>query len=84
MSEPFDRKFPLEVCTGDACEFVGQVIDIFENFLDERKVTLRNGERDQSGENAAIIYGTDYGELQSELEAMFMSWGVFKPMERRY
>lgn len=57
-------------------EFIGQIIDIFEDFLEERNINLRNDEREQSGADAAIIYGTDYGQLQEELSAMMHSWGV--------
>lgn len=62
----------------DVPEFVGQIIDIFEDFLEERNVNLQNDEREQSDADAAIIYGTDYGQLQEELEAVMCSWGVIE------
>lgn len=60
----------------DRAEFIGQIIDIFEDFLEARKIDIPNPDKEDSGENAAIIYGMDYGELQSNLEAMMQSWGV--------
>lgn len=56
-------------------EFIGQIIDIFENFLEERGVTLPNDEREQD-EYAAIIYGTDYSQLQTELIDTMWNWGI--------
>lgn len=57
----------------DAPEFIGQVIDIFEDFLEERHVVLNNDERDEDP-SAAIIYGSDYGVLQEQLQQMFLLW----------
>lgn len=59
----------------DKAEFLGQIIDIFEDFLEERGVNLTNEEREQDPD-AAIIYGTDYGQLREELEVMMIAWGV--------
>jgi hypothetical protein len=56
-------------------EFIGQIIDIFEDFLEERGVTLPNDEREQD-EDAAIIYGTDYSQLQTELIDTMRNWGI--------
>ena len=63
----------------DVREFVGQVIDIFEDFLEARSVKIDNKERN-SDPDAAIIYGTDYGELQSDIESMLINWDL---IERR-
>lgn len=76
------------VSSKDVPEFVGQIIDIFEDFLADRDIILDNDEREQAiyegqdpGE-VAIIYGTDYGELQTALEAMLINWNIIK--ERYY
>jgi len=46
---------------------VQAIIEVFENFLEERDVIIDNPEKE--GDNgAAIIYGTDYGELESSIE----------------
>lgn len=62
----------------DIVEFVGQIIDIFEDFLEARGVDIPNTDKEQSGEDTAIIYGMDYGDLQSELEAMMLNWGIIE------
>ena len=39
------------------------ILDEFENFLEEKGVDIRNPEKDES-DNPAILYGTDYGVLE--------------------
>ena len=60
----------------DKAEFLGQIIDIFEDFLEERGIELPNEEREQDPDNAAIIYGSDYDQLQEELEVMMVEWDL--------
>lgn len=63
-------------------EFIGQIIDIFEDFLTEKGVTLNNPEIQEAideGEDPkdlAIIFGSDYGSLQDSLTAMLTEWHV--------
>ena len=56
----------------DLAEFEGQAIDMFEDFLDDRKIVLDNSEREEDPnmdpEDAANIFGSDYGELQTGIE----------------
>ena len=59
-------------------EFIGQIIGIFEDFLESKGIDIPNEEKEQSGEGAAIIYGTDYGRLQSDLEEMMCNWSVIE------
>ena len=66
------------VHTENSMEFIGQIIDIFEDFLDERKVRLDNPEKTYSRDDPAIIYGTDYGELQRNLGDMMINWGIIE------
>ena len=66
--EPFISKY-------DRAEFVGSIIDIFEDFLDRKGVNIPNEDKKDS-ESPAIIYGMDYGELQSAIESMMQHWGV--------
>ena len=54
-------------------DFVAQAIEIFERFLDDRNIILSNDEKDEN-ENAANIYGSDYGELQTEIEGLLDAW----------
>ena len=64
----------------DKAEFVGQIIDIFEDFLEEKGVMLDNTDRDEAindgedPETLAIIYGTDYGDLQDQIEDTLRRW----------
>lgn len=63
-------------------EFIGQIIDIFEDFLTEKGVTLNNPEIQEAideGEDPkglAIIFGSDYSSLQDSLTAMLTEWHV--------
>lgn len=64
-------------------EFIGQIIDIFEDFLTEKNITLENPEKEenqdvQPDEEQAIIYGSDYGELQTNLESLLKNWNIIK------
>lgn len=56
-------------------EFIGQLIDVYEDVFTEAGITLKNPERDDDIENgdvdsgsAAIIYGTDYNMLSDAVE----------------
>ena len=64
----------------DKEEFLGQVIDTFEDFLDEKGVVLPNKERDEdedlAPEESANIYGSDYDLLHKRLEAVFIRWDI--------
>ena len=66
----------------DLPEFVGEIIDIFEDFLTDRHIILDNPEREEDPdidpEKMAIIYGSDYSELQESLEALLLNWNVIE------
>lgn len=62
----------------DRAEFVGQIIDIFEDFLEEKGIDIQNDEKTES-DDPAILYGTDYGNLQSALEEMLLNWEILEP-----
>lgn len=63
-------------------EFIGQIIDIFEDFLTEKGVTLNNPEiqeaidESEDQKDLAIIFGSDYSSLQDSLTAMLTEWHV--------
>ena len=63
---------------GSNAELVAQIIEVFEDFLDDRGIVLHNEEKTDSGDNAANIYGTDYGEIQSGIEFVLENWGLLK------
>ena len=69
----YDTDTPL---TWDqATEFIGQIIDGFEDFLESKGIDIPNPEKAES-EGPAILYGTDYGELQSYIENSLINWGL--------
>lgn len=73
-------KFVPTVSTENTPELVGQMIDIFEDFLDEKKIIVPNRERDCSPDfdpdNVTNIYGDDYDYLQERISATLWDWGV--------
>lgn len=56
-------------------EFVGQIIDIFEDFLTEKKVDLYNADK-QGEPDEAIIYGNDYDFLAKKIRSLMDNWNV--------
>jgi len=67
------------ICADDEHEFIGQIIDIFEDFLDERGIKIPNPDKAESGIDAANIYGMDYGDIFEQLDSIMRNWGVFTP-----
>lgn len=61
----------------DLHEYIGRIIDLFEDFLEEKGVEIENDERDED-DYAVIIHGTDYGYLQDGLEQIMRNWGQVK------
>lgn len=66
-------------------EFVGQIIEIFEAFLEDRHIVIDNIEKQwaitddhMDPDEVANIYGCDYGELQSEIETLLSRWNIIK------
>lgn len=64
-------------------EFIGEVIDIFEDFLTEKNIDIPNKERDDEDDDIpleyrALIYGQDYYDLEDRLKKMFMNWEIIK------
>ena len=57
-------------------ELIGQIIDIFEDFLEDHNIDIPNEERDNNTDNPAIIYGSDYGQLQEELLELLKAWKI--------
>ena len=55
----------------DKKEFIGQVIDVFEDFLDEKGIVIPNEERDTNPdlepEGSTNIYGNDYDSIKEKL-----------------
>lgn len=59
-------------------EFLGQLIDVFEDFLDEKGIVIPNQEKNEDPDNPANLYGTDYGNLQSALEELLINWEIME------
>ena len=58
-------------------EFIGQIIDLFEDFLDEKNVKISNPEAVEDGEeNAVIIYGGDYDALHDQIQDALENWNI--------
>ena len=67
----------------DKPEFLGQIIDIFEDFLDEKGIKIDNPDRDKDSiEDASCsdtnIYGCDYDYLSDRIASTMTNWGFFK------
>lgn len=71
----------INISENEISEFTGQMIDIFEDFLDEKKIKLENSEKEQS-DGAANIYGTDYGILQTDIENILYNWSNKEEFEK--
>lgn len=52
-----------------------QIIEVFEDFLDSKGITIQNDEKDQDA-GATNIYGTDYGILSDQIEAILIDEGL--------
>lgn len=57
------------------------IIEAFEDFLEYRKIDIPNEEKEQSPETASLIYGSDYMELESEIENILIKYGLLKKEE---
>ena len=53
----------------DITEFVGQIIDVFEDFLEEKGVRLHV-------DTDVCVYGTDYDKLQNSIEDILREWKI--------
>ena len=70
----------LPVAENDRMELIGQFIDVFEDFLDEKGVVIPNEDRDNDPEEEhANIYGDDYDRLQAGIEDTLTAWHILKP-----
>lgn len=76
-----DRKYAFQsvlkepLTQADKAELFGQMIDVFEDFLDEKHVWFKNNEREDT-EDAAIIFGTDYDAIVQKLKGILEAWNL--------
>lgn len=73
----------MQITREDLPEFIGQCIDLFEDFLDEKHMIIPNPERDEEedAENAANIYGADYDMLYDGLREILSRWELIEEEE---
>lgn len=65
----------IELPDEDKPEFIGQLIDVFEDFLDEKGIVIENEEREgDEDEDEAIIYGSDYDEIADGIREIISRW----------
>lgn len=64
----------------DKSEFIGQIMDLFEDFLDEYgiKIPQKEGVDDYDPDTPVNLCGKAYDDLAEQLEGFFRSWGVIK------
>lgn len=54
-------------------ELLMEIIEVFEDFLDEKGIEIPNEEKDEDPDGASNIYGTDYGNLEENI-ADVLTW----------
>ena len=59
-------------------EFLGQIIDSFEDFLEEKKISIKNHEKteDNHSDNPAIIFGSDYDNIEDSIRRLLQNWNI--------
>ena len=72
----YDGEKPQIRTNEDKLEFLCAIIDIFEDFLEEKKVWWENDERED--DSSALFYGTEYGNLELQLAELMKSWNILK------
>lgn len=58
-------------------EFLGEIIDVFEDFLEAKHISIENADKDDES-NPAIISGKDYDVIHDELMFMMKNWGIME------
>ena len=77
MTKPNDR-----IQREELTEFIGQILDVFEDYLEEKGVSILNEDRQaaieagEDPEGLCILYGSDYGELQSGIKEILYHWDL--------
>ena len=79
LLETEDNGLHLDIPADEQPEFFGQIIDCFDDFLEEQDVRLprsvKEMEEDEAGDgNAARIYGSDYDDLNDKIQATIKNW----------
>ena len=70
-----DELKPKMMSNTERLETLGCIIELFEDFLDEKGIVIPNPDKDQDSD-ASNIYGCDYGELEGRLEHLLIRLGM--------
>ena len=62
-------------------EHLSLIIEVFEDFLDEKSIDVPNDEKDEDP-YASTIYGTDFGILSDRIEELLIRLGYMKKEEQ--
>ena len=76
LEEVRDELPPKRLSNSERLETLGCIIELFEDFLDEKGIVIPNDEKDQDPDSASNIYGTDYGNLSDDLEHLLIRLGM--------
>ena len=76
IEEARDELPPRYMTNTERLETLGCIIELFEDFLDEKGIVIPNDEKDQEPDSASNIYGTDYGNLSDHLEHLLIRLGM--------
>lgn len=68
----FDNSKLIEICV--------DIIEAFEDFLDERGIVIENDEKAES-DGACNIYGTDFGELENAVTEILYWYNLVEEVE---
>lgn len=73
----------MKITIEDKPEFIGQIIDLFEDFLDAKGVKIPNDEKIEDATEdiedcIANIYGSDYGDLSDGIEEILTRWKLLE------
>lgn len=74
----------MQYSRSEGALLVMQLIELLEEFLDAKKITIQNPEKEQAVEDGvpqdaiANIYGTDFGQLQEGIEEILVNWEILE------
>lgn len=72
----------MKISRDELRDFIGQILDVFEDYLEDKGVEILNEDRNdaiaagEDPEGLCILYGTDYGNLESDIEEILINWKV--------
>lgn len=67
--------FIIEIKKDDFPEFAGQIIDIFEDFLEAKGIDILNEEKEEEF-YPAILFGSDYDQIETGIRNLLENWGI--------